>query len=102
MCGHLCGLHITATTAIPDAVRIGFALNFGNRYFLYCSGIAAIISTNLGCEFILFAREYFAFNAFRFTDFPFSCATISSFTISAQAFTNFSEKVCPIVIITSF
>src|SRR2546430_16728413 len=26
ICGHLCGLHITATTAIPEAVLTGLAL----------------------------------------------------------------------------
>lgn len=34
MCGHLCGLHITATTAIPLAVRIGRAFSFGSKAFL--------------------------------------------------------------------
>ena len=29
ICGHLCGLHITATTAIPLAVRTGLALSNG-------------------------------------------------------------------------
>lgn len=32
--GHLCGLHMTATTAIPEAVRTGLAFNLGMRYFL--------------------------------------------------------------------
>ncbi len=34
----------------PLAVRIGFALIFGRRIFLYDSGIAAIISTKRGCK----------------------------------------------------
>jgi hypothetical protein len=31
MCGHRCGLLITATTATPLAVRTGFALSFGSN-----------------------------------------------------------------------
>ena len=34
MWGHLCGLHIKATTAIPDAVLIGFAFKMGSNFFL--------------------------------------------------------------------
>lgn len=66
--GHRWGLHITATTAIPEAVRIGLAcldksqkvkqrgqrsivstFNFGNSTFLCVGGTPAMISTNLGC-----------------------------------------------------
>jgi len=39
---------MTATTAMPDAVRTGFAFNFGTRIVLYSSGTAAIISTRRG------------------------------------------------------
>jgi hypothetical protein len=45
--GHLCGLHMTATTAIPDAVLIGFALIFDSKSGLYSSGIAWMISTRV-------------------------------------------------------
>ena len=37
-------------TLTPEAVRTGFALREGRRAFLYCSGIALMISTVLGCE----------------------------------------------------
>ena len=73
MCGHRCGLHITATTAIyhnelilnvnreenkrdsleiitPLAVRTGLALSWGTKSFLCSNGTAAIISTSLGEE----------------------------------------------------
>lgn len=36
---------MTATTATPEAVLIGFALIFERSIGLYCSGIACIIST---------------------------------------------------------
>ena len=66
MCGHRCGLHITATTAIyqpiqcrnhgplrkksltPLAVLTGLAFSLGNNTFRHSSGIALMISTNLG------------------------------------------------------
>ena len=40
MWGHLWGLDITATTAIPEAVLTGLAFNTGTRDFLYFSGTA--------------------------------------------------------------
>lgn len=46
--GHLWGLHIRATTAIPEAVLTGLAFNMGNKVSLYWSGIADIIYVNLG------------------------------------------------------
>ncbi len=48
ICGHLWGFAITATTAIPDAVLIGLAVNKGWSLDLKSSGIADIISTNFG------------------------------------------------------
>ena len=74
MCGQRWGLHMTATIAIwvrkesrwglsvlgvygrakagahrtPEAVRTGLALSLGRSSGLYCSGIAAMISTSLG------------------------------------------------------
>lgn len=41
ICGHLCGLHITATTAIPLAVLTGVFFKIGIKIFLYFSGMAA-------------------------------------------------------------
>ena len=75
ICGHLCGLLMTATTAIftrahqsdaivseivykltPEAVLIGLAFNFGRSAALSPSGTAAIISTSRGfpCNLCLF------------------------------------------------
>lgn len=51
ICGHLCGLHITATTAIPDAVLIGLVFNIDPIVFLYLSGKAETISANFGTPF---------------------------------------------------
>lgn len=48
ICGHRCGLLITATTAIPEAVRIGLALSLGKRIGLRSGGTAAIMSTRRG------------------------------------------------------
>jgi hypothetical protein len=48
MWGHLWGLDITATTAIPEAVLTGFCCKIGVNLTLYKSGIAAIISANFG------------------------------------------------------
>jgi len=57
MCGHRCGLHITATMAIPLAVRTGLAFSSGYRTDLYFSGIAWMISTSFGVFWSLFLRE---------------------------------------------
>ena len=46
--GHRCGLHMTATTAIPEAVLTGLAFSLGRRAFLYAGGTAAMMSTSLG------------------------------------------------------
>ena len=50
ICGHRWGLHITATTAMPEAVLTGLAFSLGRRAFLWVVGTAAIMSTSLGCE----------------------------------------------------
>ena len=57
ICGHLCGLHMTATTAIPEAVLMGFTLRSGSSVFLYFSGIAAMISVSFGVPFNPFLLE---------------------------------------------
>jgi hypothetical protein len=46
--GQRCGLHMTATTAIPDAVLTGLAFSLGRRAFLWAGGTAAMMSTSLG------------------------------------------------------
>jgi len=50
-------LAITATTAIPEAVRTGLAFKSGISRSLYYYGIAASISTILGVEDSLFFLE---------------------------------------------
>ena len=39
---------MTATTAMPDAVRTGFAFSLGSKAVLYAGGTAAMISTRRG------------------------------------------------------
>jgi hypothetical protein len=68
---------MTATTAIyvnfdlkedtPDAVRTGFAFNFGRRYFFHWSGIAAMMSTSRGCVESLNFLADLDFKAFKLT-----------------------------------
>jgi hypothetical protein len=50
MCGQRCGLLITATTAMPEAVRTGFALSCGRSEERNSSGTAAMISTSFGAR----------------------------------------------------
>ena len=50
MCGHRCGLHMTATTAMPDAVLTGLHFSFGKSDFLCVFGTAAMISVRRGCD----------------------------------------------------
>lgn len=60
--GHLWGLAITATTAIPEAVLTGFTFKIGTKVSLYFAGIAAIISTIFGTPSkpFLFAISFFS------------------------------------------
>jgi hypothetical protein len=51
MCGQRCGLHMTATTLMPEAERMGFAVTRGCSRFLHCSGMAAMTSTSFGLRF---------------------------------------------------
>jgi hypothetical protein len=55
--GQRWGLAIKATTAMPEAVLIGFAISRGWRRVLYSSGIADMISTSLGSLGQLFFDE---------------------------------------------
>ena len=48
MCGQRCGLHMTATTAMPEAVRTGLALSLGRRALRWEGGTAAMMSTRRG------------------------------------------------------
>ena len=92
ICGHRCGLDITATTAIPLAVRMGLAFIMGNKRDLYFSGIADIISINLG----IWARAYFEHMLFRICLMSIFCLLstrfISSYEISVRAFTIRSDS----------
>ena len=47
-CGQRCGLHITATTATPDAERTGLVRKKGDSRSRNSSGSTAINSINLG------------------------------------------------------
>jgi len=48
ICGYKSGLLITATTAIPEAVLIGFAFRKGVSFSLKTSYKEAILSNNFG------------------------------------------------------
>jgi hypothetical protein len=50
MCGQRWGLLMTATTAMPEAVRTGLARSWGSSSARCSSGTAAIISTSLGAR----------------------------------------------------
>ncbi len=52
MCGHLCGLHITATITTPLAERTGFAFSIGVRRLRYFLGMEFKISTSLGSDLL--------------------------------------------------
>ena len=84
ICGQRCGLHMTATTAMPLALRIGLARNAGTRIFLCVSGIAAMISVSLGTPpYPCFLHEALRI-AFNETDLDSSCAWTSCAAISAH------------------
>ena len=60
---------MTATTAIPDAVRIGFAFNLGTRTLLNDWGTAAIMSTSFGCVDNPYCLDTSPFNLNKSTNF---------------------------------
>ncbi len=65
MCGQRWGLHITATTAMPEAVLTGLALSFGSKAFLCAMGTAAMMSTSRGCEDSPYLLATWPFNLVR-------------------------------------
>ena len=82
ICGQRCGLDITATTAMPEAVRTGFALSSGRSCFLYCSGTPAMICVSLGTPCSLFFAAASCFRRSMFTARPCLYAVMSSDTMS--------------------
>lgn len=57
------------TTAMPEALRIGFAMSRGRIYFLKCSGIAAMIAVKGGillslCFLDILERRLLRFKSF--------------------------------------
>lgn len=90
MWGHLCGFDMTATTATPDAVRTGFALSFGSRYFRYWSGIELITSVSRGCCLSLYFFENLIMTPLRLTSLDVPSEDTSSNDMSAQAWMNLS------------
>jgi hypothetical protein len=83
-------LHITATTAIPDAVLTGFALSFGIKYFLYWSGMDEMISVNRGCCFSLYFFAYLMIKPFKLISLEFLSEATSSKEMSPQHSKNLS------------
>ena len=88
---------MTATTAIPLAVRTGFALNLGKRIFLYCIGTADMISVRRGCIGKPYLADALHLILFKSTVSFLSFASTSSFMISATVFTISSWVVRPAV-----
>eukprot|EP00963_Diacronema_lutheri_P008950 scaffold776_cov347-Pavlova_lutheri.AAC.148 len=97
MCGQRCGLDMTATTAMPDAVLTGFAFNLGRRLLFCSSGTAAMISTSFGGLARPYFRDACALSAFKFTSRPACTADTSASTISdtARTFPSSAEILMP-------
>lgn len=64
--GHLCGLHMTATTATPLAVRTGLALNHPRSRSFHSSGTAESTSVRRGMAERLYFLAYFIRRALTF------------------------------------
>ena len=56
MCGHRCGLDMTATTATPLAVRTGFCRRYGISLSRRLCGRAAMMSATFGMPCNLYLR----------------------------------------------
>lgn len=95
ICGHRCGFDITATTAIPEAVRTGFARSLGSSDSRSDSGSAAIISTSFGARASPYFRQAADLIEFRSTVWFFLESSTMEFTISAIARTRASSSVRP-------
>ncbi|XP_031405287.1 telomere length regulation protein TEL2 homolog isoform X2 [Punica granatum] len=86
---------MTATTAIPEAVRTGLALSFGSKASRSDSGTAAIISTSLGARERPYLRQAADLRALRSTVSPLRERSTMELTISAMALTRASSSVSP-------
>jgi hypothetical protein len=95
MWGHRWGFDITATTAIPEAVRTGLARSLGSRDSRSESGSAAIISTSFGARERPYLRHAADLSALRSTFWPLRERSTMEFTISAMARTRASSSVSP-------
>ena len=95
MWGHRWGFDMTATTAIPEAVRTGLARSFGSSESRSESGTAAIISTSLGARERPYFRHAADLSALRSTFSPLRDRSTMEFTISAMARTRASSSDSP-------
>ena len=86
---------MTATTAIPEAVRTGLARSFGSSESRSESGTAAIISTSLGARERPYFRHAADLSALRSTFSPLRDRSTMEFTISAMARTRASSSDSP-------
>nr|GMD31986.1 30S ribosomal protein S21, chloroplastic [Ipomoea batatas] len=86
---------MTATTAIPEAVRTGLARSFGSSDSRSVSGNAAIISTSLGARERPYFRQAADLRPLRSTSLPLRERSTILFTISAIARTRASSSVMP-------
>ena len=93
MCGHRWGLDMTATTAMPLAVRTGFARSCGSNAPLCSSGTAWISSTSFKLRFSPCFLAAAFFTAFRLITLPSLTASIIAATTSPVARTRFSSSV---------
>lgn len=82
-------MHITATTAIPEAVRTGFVFRIGRRRDLCEFGRAETMSTSLGIPPRACLRECFCISFFMkctVRGWPLSYRFIMSFIVSVTTF----------------
>mmetsp|Transcript_1252 Transcript_1252/g.5589 ORF Transcript_1252/g.5589 Transcript_1252/m.5589 type:complete len:251 (+) Transcript_1252:1024-1776(+) len=85
MWGHRWGLDMTATTAMPDAVRTGLARSCGNNASRCSSGTAPMSSTSFGERFRPYRRAASFFVELRLITLPSRTASIMVRTTSAMA-----------------
>ncbi|KAL6963812.1 glyceraldehyde-3-phosphate dehydrogenase (phosphorylating) [Sarracenia purpurea var. burkii] len=89
------GFDMTATTAVPEAVRTGLARSLGSKDSRSDSGSAAIISTSLGARDRPYFRHAADLSAFRSTFSPLRERSTMLLTISAMARTRASYSLSP-------
>ena len=93
MWGHRWGLDMTATTAMPDAVRTGLARSCGRRDSRCSSGTAPMSSTSFGDRFRPYRRAASFLTALRLMTLPSLTASIMTRTTSAMARTLASSAI---------